>query len=447
MKKILISTIIILLIQLYLHSQEDLSVQQELTISQELNSEIAIEFIQDGYLNESINELKQADYQLGKSLRDAYGYRVRVEEYILKPQQNQVKFLVLNKREAEEPWRKLNYYYDLLTFEKPIENILDVPKIRNHTWFHLGENPPQNRLVKREWELSNTVDYYRVENEIGELQKHTYTANYNYILDQPQQTTYTWWMPESFTHREKIWGPDYQKIKEYVNVSITDINSTDGIINWNTENPEIALDIRFPGAELKGNATYGFDETALTKVTTPDSPVIPKDGYYDTEQGKFVKFGELFVSKFVETKNLGLAITHTLSKIMPDGFDKIHLRGGKIYADETWKEGHFRLINNEGEVYTFGELIDKIVTTKSQQNQQQLEVKSDAATDLAISKDELNFEITFTASEFNGRAIDVVIAPEIIKQVTYGQSLGLNYLNGGKEKFLGATLASVKFLK
>lgn len=444
MKKIIAIITTIMFTTNIFYSEEVYS-EEEISVYPTMNMEIATEFIHDGYISESINELKQADYQLGKSLRDAYGYRVRVEEYILRPQENQVKFLVLNKREAEESWRKLNYYYDLLTFEKPIENILDVPKIRNHTWFHIGENPPQNRLIKREWELSNTVDYLRIENEIGEPQKHTYTTNYNYFLDQPQQTTYTWWMPKSFTHREKIWGPDYQKIKEYVNVTITDVNPSDGIINWNNENPNVNLDIRFPGAELKGNENYGFDEAQLTKVITQDSPVIPKDGYYDQQQAKFIKFSDVFLAKFVETQNVGLAISEVLSKIMPDGFDKIHFRGGKIYADDTWKEGHFRLINNEGEVYTFRQLMDKILTAKSQQNQ--VEVNSDAVTDFAVSKNDLNFEITFTASEFKGRTIDVVIAPEIIKQVTQGHSLGLKYFNDGKEKFLGATLASVRFLR
>lgn len=66
-------------------------------------------------------EVKLAEFQQGKALIDAFGNRVRVEEYIVRPAADQFKLVVLNSRASRFDW-----FYYLGTFNQALPADLSV---------------------------------------------------------------------------------------------------------------------------------------------------------------------------------------------------------------------------------------------------------------------------------------------------------------------------------
>lgn len=66
-------------------------------------------------------EIKLAEFQQGKALIDAFGQRVRLEEYIIRPSPNQFKLVVLNERAS-----RFDYFYYLGTFNATLPQDLSV---------------------------------------------------------------------------------------------------------------------------------------------------------------------------------------------------------------------------------------------------------------------------------------------------------------------------------
>jgi len=91
---------------------------------------------------------KSYDAQLEKVLTDIHGHRVRVEEYVMRPQADQVKFLSLSHREGS-----LNSLWFLQEFNK------DLPEdITNIAFRWDWPNYPEWYAQKQTIHLSNTID-------------------------------------------------------------------------------------------------------------------------------------------------------------------------------------------------------------------------------------------------------------------------------------------------
>lgn len=88
---------------------------------QEIRKEVGLEMTKDEILAAAAQELKLAEYQQGKSLIDVHGDRVRLESYILRPQPDQFKLVVLNERE-----KRFDYFYYLGTFNTALPTDLSV---------------------------------------------------------------------------------------------------------------------------------------------------------------------------------------------------------------------------------------------------------------------------------------------------------------------------------
>ena len=69
----------------------------------------------------AVRELRLADYQQGKSVTNVFGQRVRVEEYIVRPQPDQFKLVVLNSAKGA-----FNYFTYLGTFNTTLPTDLSV---------------------------------------------------------------------------------------------------------------------------------------------------------------------------------------------------------------------------------------------------------------------------------------------------------------------------------
>lgn len=116
----------------------------------EARREVGLDMGREAVLAAAAREIKLAEYQQGKALIDVNGYRVRLEQYILRPQPDQFKLVVLNERQ-----HRFDYFYYLGTFNTSLPTDLSA------ALGQLGgslDNPPDYYLTSFETGRSNTID-------------------------------------------------------------------------------------------------------------------------------------------------------------------------------------------------------------------------------------------------------------------------------------------------
>ncbi len=118
---------------------------------QEAEREIFQEISREQVMERAANEIKMAEYQNGKAIIDAFGNRVRIEEYIVRPQPNQFKYVVLNTRENRFDFGKI-----LFTFNKDLPT--DLREATKNMLEYYGPQKPEYILIEADSVLSNTVD-------------------------------------------------------------------------------------------------------------------------------------------------------------------------------------------------------------------------------------------------------------------------------------------------
>lgn len=152
----------------------------------EYRAQIADERADVSFDQQEAQITKQYDAQLEKVLTDIHGNRVRVEEYVLRPQADQVKFLSLSHREGS-----LNSLWFLQDFNKDLPE--DITQIAfRWDW----PKYPEWYAEKQTIHLSNTIDSVEFE-WTGE--KPTTMDLFN----EQAEKTGEWWvtMPEKVTWR------------------------------------------------------------------------------------------------------------------------------------------------------------------------------------------------------------------------------------------------------
>ena len=115
----------------------------------ETQNEVRMDMSREQVQAAAAQEIKLAEYQQGKSIIDAFGYRVRIEEYIVRPQADQFKMVVLNERQ-----NRFDYFTWKATFNKPLPTDL-----REATkWLSWTDTMPEYWLKENVSAISNTVD-------------------------------------------------------------------------------------------------------------------------------------------------------------------------------------------------------------------------------------------------------------------------------------------------
>lgn len=95
-------------------------------------------------------ELQAAQYQEAKTLIDAFGRRVRLEEYITRPTPESFKFVSLNTRED-----RFDFGFFEVVANKPLPDDLSVA---GNLWFSDSATKPEFYAVKQRWFVTNTMD-------------------------------------------------------------------------------------------------------------------------------------------------------------------------------------------------------------------------------------------------------------------------------------------------
>jgi len=96
-------------------------------------------------------EIKNAEYEQGKTMVDYFGKRVRIEEYIVRPQSDQFKFVALNERD-----NRFDYFTWLATFNTDLPADLSVANQIAFTQSWTSE--PDYWIKQHDCAASNTVD-------------------------------------------------------------------------------------------------------------------------------------------------------------------------------------------------------------------------------------------------------------------------------------------------
>lgn len=115
-------------------------------IAKEVGFDLDRETIESG----AAFELQSAQYQEAKTLIDAFGQRVRLEEYITRPSPESFKLVSLNTRAD----RFDSGFFEVVANKALPENLADAGNL----WFSASATKPEFYAVKQRWFVTNTVD-------------------------------------------------------------------------------------------------------------------------------------------------------------------------------------------------------------------------------------------------------------------------------------------------
>jgi hypothetical protein len=130
---------------------------------QEARREIFEEISREEVLAKAADEIKLAEYQNGKALIDASGKRVRLEEYIIRTQPNEFKYVVLNTRGQTD----LNFGKMIFTFNDTLPQ--DLTLATGSMFQKEGSVKPGLWLTDVISVMSNTVDQVNEEASGGKM--------------------------------------------------------------------------------------------------------------------------------------------------------------------------------------------------------------------------------------------------------------------------------------
>lgn len=198
----------------------------------EIKKEVGLQMTKEQVQTAAAEELRLAEYQEGKTLIDVFGKRVRLEEYIMRPANDQFKLVVLNERAD-----RFDYFYYKGTFNKDLPEDLSIAlkDIQGKV-----DTEPDYFLTGYQTGRSNTIDKIEEVASGGHLvnvNKNTDAKNIT-ITDDDVTTIY-----DSDTDRfSDITGRDYYKsLFDNYTYKINDIEKIcwepkPGIINIQSSN-------------------------------------------------------------------------------------------------------------------------------------------------------------------------------------------------------------------
>ncbi|MFC2061636.1 FecR domain-containing protein [Elusimicrobiota bacterium] len=109
------------------------------------------EISRDAVMARAAEEIKKAEYENGKAMIDVHGNRVRMEEYVVRPEDYQFKYVVLNTRDERFDFSKI-----LFTFNKDLPD--DLTLVSKNMYYSASEEKPEWILTDMISVVSNTQD-------------------------------------------------------------------------------------------------------------------------------------------------------------------------------------------------------------------------------------------------------------------------------------------------
>lgn len=428
--------------------------QRESGLKRELEQEIGFQIGRDAVESAAALEMKSAIYQEGKSLIDAFGERVRLEQYMLRPTPDSFKYVTLNLRAA-----RLDFGIFEVVANKPLPDDLASA---GDLWFSFGSTPPAYFAVKQRMVFSNTQDSVAQISVDGQSVQSTFQQSDVPICGANGCTFGT----GQVAFFQTVFGNQY----EFINGNPTVLNNIwtgatcpsgtcaarpadDPAMMWHTQPINVVVKPSAGGAAV---ASYWQDafltnaagpgalgKSFLEDFSLPDPNVahfIDRRDYLKFQDNGlnlgFLNFGDSADQSGLAYGVAGMVFLHNNQRL--DGLTTVALPAARqpvtsttIFADNlgnnipgganptvvassdqdqliltligksnTWQQGENFLIDDLGRVANLNELF----------------ARGGSNSDTASAFEKLNFERVITSSRFPGRKIDVVMDPMLLIQ-------------------------------
>lgn len=308
-------------------------------------------------------ELKANEAQLGKDVVDAFGRRVRLEEYLLRPDTKSFEVLFLNHRQDRFDWGHV-----LETFNAAIPSDLSqVPAIIDSTFGSAARQ--SNWLKSMEFYATNTIDAEKEVMNVGNPAQIDFSGFGRGML----------WYPSSIDFTQTLFGPG---VPNGERVQFSQAQS------WNS-----------------GTGLFLFVQAAQTGTPTTDNLTPIAAVTLDPTSAANVAAGGTALSSIViggtpysvGSGTPGYDDTNPTAPSYPSGPNKADVLTGTTYADGSTVSVEKFLVGNDGKVL-------------------------DLSNPDYGQNGSYNLEFNIKSSLFQGRDIDVLVAPEILNQTAKGSS-------------------------
>ena len=347
------------------------------TIKDQVKEELKREIRDDDksqYLEDrASSELKVTEYQLSKSLVDVYGKRVRIEQYIVQPAPNSVQFFNLTKRD-----NRLDQANFLTEFKYPINTL---GEFRRYASMEYSAEQPKNWLTGSRFTIQNSDgDTMEQASFYGDPIQFSYfdiPSCYDIGCRAPAVEKKAW-MSRSYVAQLRLFkvqstslsqdtnaqgSQNYDVIKERSEFTMDKNNNgnfSEGASDWDSK-------FYVSGASGQKHPTLGSRYPNLKLVAKPED--MPK----------------------------------MVDMTMPSGPNAQHFKSAKLYPDGTRVTNEMAVIDNKGRPLPYIAYMPPNATADS----------SAQATQPKKSVD-WNIDFRFSASEFRGREIDIVVDPKVL---------------------------------
>jgi hypothetical protein len=301
-------------------------------------------------------ELKANEAQLGKDSMDAFGRRVRLEEYLLRPNSKEFQLLFLSKRPEQD---RLDWGHLIERFNADIPD--DISKVAGIIdGMYMSRTAPTNWMKYFEVYLTNTVD------SIKETIDFTAPVAINFSGYGAGVRYY----PGSIDYKQILSGPgvpggertQFQQIQDYNLTTASHFTWTQKVID--------------SGGNLNILEKITLDPTNAGDVAAGyTNDIIDKGGFYNGVSDPTID-----------------PVT-TVSR--PSGPGMADYQVTTTYRDGSTVSSRKLLVSNEGDIIGRPGL---------------------ANSDTFLAEGSFNLEMVIGSSLFQGRDIDLLFAPEILTQ-------------------------------
>lgn len=318
-------------------------------------------------------ELKANESQLGKDSIDAFGRRVRLEEYLLRPTDKEFKLLFLSRRAEED---RLDWGHLIERFNSKIpDDINEVGRIIDDMYF--SRTAPANWMKYFEVYLTNTVD------SIKETIDFTAPVAINFA----GYGAGTRYYPGSIDYKQILSGPG---------VAVAAGAGTGGLAadermqfrqtqEWNSS----TLQFTFTQKVVNGSGVLAVLEK--TTLTPADPTDVGNGGTNITDNAG------LWGGPFPSDPDYSATINPVTTDLYPSGPGKADFLRSTLYEDGSTVSSRKLLVSNDG----------KIIGTRFDPND---------PSGTFLKEGSFNLEMVIGSNLFQGRNIDVLFAPEILTQ-------------------------------
>ncbi len=116
----------------------------------EVMREVGLDLHRESIESKAAFDLQSSQYEESKTLIDAFGQRVRLEEYVTRPSPESFKYVVLNHRDN----RLDQGYFEVVANKSLPQNLEDAGNL----WFSQGDTKPEFYAVKQRFYMTNSND-------------------------------------------------------------------------------------------------------------------------------------------------------------------------------------------------------------------------------------------------------------------------------------------------